>query len=381
MAATPWNKVALGVLAAIAAAAVLAVVTDDPGEDAAPTPDRPPAPDLVAAAPDWTRPGSLAATPGSSGIRDGAALIQWNGGLTLADLATGEPRWTQAAATPLAGSAEVYAGGGTLIGAGVLVRTRTGIALLSSADGTVAWRTPVHVGIGERYVLVAADDRVALVMVGSTRGGAPRVIAFEAGTGQRRWERGGLWPYGIVKGVVVGEDAPRRGVVALDLATGTPAWTATGFDSARVGLTAGDAVLIEGSVGGRLVRRVVAASTGEELARLGSNARSGPCATDGAKLVACVWHRGRRAPVLETFGVPGRTVHTLTGDYQAHDVCLVGPEHIFAASARSYFATDRGGRLVARTLPGRPVAVSGDRIVLLDATGRPPSTSVYRLRK
>ena len=111
-------------------------------------------------------------------------------------------------------------------------------------------------------------------------------------------ERGGLWPYGIVDRVVVGEDAPRRAVAALDLATGAPAWTVAGFDSARVGLTAGDAVLVDGSVGGRLVRRAVAASTGEELARFGSNARSGPCATDGAKLVACVWHRGRRDLVL-----------------------------------------------------------------------------------
>lgn len=380
MAGTPWNKVALGALALLAAAAALVVVTD-PARKPVPPPVPVPTPDLVAAAPDWTRPGSLAATPGSPGIRDGVALIQWNGGLTLADLATGEPRWTQAAATPLAGSAEVYAGGGTLIGDGVLVRTRTGIALLSSADGTVAWRTPVRVGIGERHVLVAADDRVAVVMVGSTRGGAPRVIALDAGTGQRRWERGGLWPYGIVAGVVVGEDTSRRAVAALDLTTGAPAWTVAGFDSARVGLTAGDAVLVEGSSGGRLVRRVVAASTGEELARLGSNARSGPCATDGAKLIACVWHRGRRDLVLETFGVRGRTLHTLTSDYQAHDVCLVGPEHIFAASARSYFATDRGGRVVARTLPGRPVAVTGDHLVLLDATGRPPSTSVYRLGK
>jgi hypothetical protein len=380
MAGTPWNKVALAALAVLAAVAMLVVVTD-PARKPVPPPERVPTPDLVAAVPDWTRPGSLAATPGSPGIRDGAALIQWNGGLTLADLATGKPRWTQAAATPLAGSAEVYAGGGILIGDGVLVRTRTGIALLSSADGTVAWQTPVRVGIGERHVLVAADDRAALVVVGSTRGEAPRVIAFDAGTGQRRWERGGLWPYGIVGHVVVGEDTSRRAVAALDLATGAPAWTVAGFDSARVGLTAGDAVLVEGSVGGRLVRRVVAASTGEELARLGSNARSGPCATDGAKLVACVWHRGRRDLVLETFAVRGRSVHALTGDYQAHDVCLVGPEHIFAASARSYFATDRGGRVVARTLPGRPVAVNGDHLVLLDATGRPPSTSVYRLRK
>ncbi len=98
MAGTPWNKVALGALALLAAAAALVVVTD-PARKPVPPPVPVPTPDLVAAAPDWTRPGSLAATPGSPGIRDGVALIQWNGGLTLADLATGEPRWTQAAAT------------------------------------------------------------------------------------------------------------------------------------------------------------------------------------------------------------------------------------------------------------------------------------------
>ena len=72
--ATPWNKVALGALALVAVAAVLVVATGDPASDpdpAAPEPSHQLDADLL-----WTRPGGLSATPGSTGVRDGLALLQ-----------------------------------------------------------------------------------------------------------------------------------------------------------------------------------------------------------------------------------------------------------------------------------------------------------------
>ncbi|MGH3762342.1 PQQ-binding-like beta-propeller repeat protein [Actinophytocola sp.] len=383
MAGTPWDRVALGALAVLAVVAALTVVTDDPPRDA----DRPgPASELLGAEPDWIRVGGLAAAPGSSGVRNGLVLLRQDGGLTLTDLRTGEPRWTVRAAARLAGSTEVFSGGGILVGAGVLVRTRTGIAMLSPDDGTVRWRSVVRAPPGERYALVAADDETALVTVGPTRGGPPSVVAVDVGGGERRWARAGMWPHGIAGDVVVGETALAGGTVAAwDLATGVPAWTLTGFVTARVALTADDDVLVEGRTGpSRWARRVLEAATGEPLADLG-DPRAGPCATDWRTLIACPLVRGGRDHAVETFGVADRRVRILSGDYRPEYVCLVGAGHVFGASPRSYFAVAAGsrgaGRLVARDLPGRPVAVTERYLVLRHDSGDPPSTSVYRLRK
>jgi hypothetical protein len=379
--ATPWNKVAVGALALVAAVAVLIVATDNPAQD--PEPDRPELSRLLDGGLLWTRPGGLSATPGSPGVRDGLALLQHDG-LTLVDLRTGDERWTVRPGARLAASTEVYSSGGTLLGTGVLVRTRGGVALLSRDDGSVRWRAPVRAGVGERYVPVAADDRTALVTVGSIRSGAPRVLAVDAGTGAVRWTRDGLSPYAIAGGVVVGVTG--GGVVAAwELATGSTAWTYTGLATARVALTAGDVVLVEGSVegtgGGRPVRRVLSAATGELLAQLGGDPRTGPCAADRDTLIACPLVRGRGDRAFETYGLADHLVRTLSGGYRPRAVCLVGPDDLFAAAESAYFAVDRHGRLVADGLPGRPVAVSGDYLVMRTDTGDPPLTSAYRMRK
>lgn len=376
--ATPWNKVALGALALVAAAAVLVVVTGNPASE--PDPADPEPSHLLDGDLLWTRPGGVSATPGSSGVRDGLALLQHDG-LTLVDLRTGDELWTVRPAARLAGSTEVYSSGGILIGAGVLVRTRGGIALLARADGSVRWRAPVRAGAGERYVPVAADDRTALVTVGPIRGGAPRVLAVDTGTGQVRWTRDGLSPYAIAGDTVVGVTADGT-VAAWDLATGATAWTYDGLSAARVALTASDVVLVEGGTGsGSPVRRVLSAATGELLAQLGGDPRTGTCAADGATLIACPLVRGRDDLVFETFGLADHLVRTLSGGYRPRAVCLVGPDDLFAAADADYIAVDRRGRLVADRLPGRPVAVSGDYLVVRTDTGDPPLTSVYRMRK
>jgi hypothetical protein len=370
MAATPWQKLAPGVLAVLAAAALLVVVTDDPG--AHPDPVSPAPPPTILGDSLWSRVGDLSTTPDTPGARDGLVLVQRDG-LTLVDLTTGQARWTVPAGARLAGGTEVYSSGGTLVGVGVLVRTRTGIALLLRDDGRVWWRAPVRAAAGERYVLAATDDRTAVVTVGPTRGGAPRVVVLDVDTGRPRWAREGLSPNAIAGDVVVGSAAGT--VTAWDLATGDTAWTLAGFTTARVALTAGDVVLVEGRTQrGTVVRRVVRAATGEPLADLGGDPRAGLCATDHRTLIACP-----RGGAVEIFELAGHRLRTLSGDYQARSVCLVGPDHLFAAGTKSYFALDRRGRLLAPHLPGRPVAVGGDHLVLRGDAGDPPVMSVYEL--
>ncbi|MGH3879210.1 MAG: PQQ-binding-like beta-propeller repeat protein [Actinophytocola sp.] len=393
MAGNPWSKVALGALAVVAAAAVLVVATDEPAPDPArPEPTRSADPDgateLLGDGPAWTQPGSPVATPGSPGVRNGLVLLQreeGRGELVLVDLRTGEPRWSLPFDSALAGSAERFAGGGILIGNGVLVRTRTGVALLSLETASLRWRADVRSGAGERYVLAAANDETVLVTVGPTRGGPPRVLALDAGTGQRRWERAGLMPHGMAGGVVVGETAPGGTVAAWSTASGATAWTLAGFASARVALTADDDVLVEGRTdAGEPVRRVYEANDGEQLVELGDPG-VGACATDGVRLIACPRANGPRDRVLQTFDVADRRTRTLSGEFRPEFVCLVGPDHVFAASAEAYFVVARGGALVAPDLPGRPVAATEDHLLLRSDvagdTADPPLTSAYRLRK
>lgn len=384
MAGNPWSKVALGALAVVAAAAVLIVATDEPTPDAVRPEPTDGATELLGDGPTWTQPGSPVATPGSPGVRNGLVLLQrkeGRGELVLVDLRTGEPRWSLPFDSALAGSAERFAGGGILIGNGVLVRTRTGVALLSLETASLRWRADVRSGAGERYVLAAADDEIALVTVGPTRGGSPRVIAIDAGTGQRRWERAGLLPHGMAGVVVVGETAPGGTVAAWSKASGATAWTLAGFSSARVALTADDDVLVEGRTdAGEPVRRVFEANSGEQLVELGDPG-VGACSTDGATLIACPRANGPRDRVLQTFDVADRRTRTLSGRFRPEFVCLVGPDHVFAASAEGYFVVGRGGALVAADLPGRPVAATEDHLLLRSDTADPPLTSAYRLTK
>lgn len=374
MAGTPWHRIALGALAAVATAAVLAVATDERPPD--PVRPRPVAP-LLTDGPVWTRIGTPVSTPGSPSARGGLVLLQraeGRGELILVDLETGVLRWSLPFGAPLSGGADRYAGGAILIGNGVLVRTRTGIALLSAAAGRMLWRTPIRSGPGERHVLAAADDETALVTVFPTRGGVPRVVAVDLSAGAPRWARAALSPYGLVADVVVGVTAPRGTVAAWDAATGAPRWVLTGLASARVALMADDDVLVEGrTAAGEPVRWLLEAGTGERLAEFG-DPRGGGCATDGVTLIACP-----RDGTFETWGVADRQRRTVSGDFRPEVACLVGPDHIFAAGARSYFAAGRGGTLADPALPGRPVAVSEGHLLLRTDTGNPPLTSAYRL--
>jgi outer membrane protein assembly factor BamB len=371
-----WHKVAVGALALVAAVALFVVVTDEPAPDAKPAPPDPGV--LFAEPPAWGRVGDLSAAPGSTGVRDGLALVSFQG-LSLVDLDTGDARWTVPPGGRLAGSTELYSSGGTLLRAGVLVRTRSGVALLSRDDGTVVWRVPVRADAGERYVPVAADDRTALVTVGPTRGGTARVIAVDVATGTQRWSRDGLLLSAMAEGVVVGTTAGGA-VAAWDLDTGRTAWTLSDSLGARVTLTAGAAVLVEGQ-GAAPARQVVSATSGELLAKLAGHPSTGTCATDGRTLIACPLVRAGGRSAFELYDVRARRVSAMSGDFDVRSACLVTASLIVGANDEGYFVVDRDGRVRASNLPDRPLAADGNYLVTRAGPADPPRISAYRLNK
>jgi outer membrane protein assembly factor BamB len=370
-----WHKIAVGALALVAAVAVFAVVTDEPPPDERPAPDVVPV--LLTEPQAWGRVGDLSAAPGSTGVRDGLALVSFEG-LTLVDLDTGDARWTVPPGGRLAGSTEVYSSGGTLLRAGVLVRTRTGIALLSRDDATVVWRLGVRSGAGERHVPDAADDRTALVSVGPTRGGLTRVIAVDVASGTQRWSRDGMILSAMADGVAVG--TTDRGVAAWDLGTGRTVWTRDDVTAIRGTLTAGDAVLVE-SQDTTPGREIVSATTGELVAKLAGHPSTGTCATDGRTLIACPLVRAGGRSAFELYDVRARRVTAVSGDYDVRSVCLVTANLIVGANDAGYFVVDRHGRLRAPHLPDRPVAADGKYLVTRSGRAGPPTISAYRVNK
>lgn len=394
-----WNRTVLGSLGAlllVAAAAVTVVATDDLTDDktAYPTerttePTVAPAPVVapvqLADEPDWSRLGALAA-PALLAVRDGTVLMFGDGELALVDLRTGDPRWTVRTGAALRGGTETYAGGGLLIGGGVLVTYRAGgragIARLSTADGSVQWRRE----LGTRVEPVTADDRIALVEVDDGR-----MVALDVVAGQPYWAAPGRWPHVIAGDVVVGEtvrderrsDPPAGGTVAAwDLATGAPRWTLAGLNPARVTLSAGDVVLVEGfpAAGPKVPAKwVLDARTGRRLSVLGTAPLANNCATDGRTLIACSVLERSGALDIDVYWVEDREAQTLLGDFTLHVVYLVGPTLIVAGDSKHYVALDRGGRLVARNLPYRPVAITGD--YLLASAAGPPLLVAHRLHK
>ncbi|MPZ83015.1 MAG: PQQ-binding-like beta-propeller repeat protein [Actinophytocola sp.] len=381
---------AVGALVLVAAAAVVVVATGDPPEDKPEPPPTVPPTAMAAPAPllgdssDWSRLGALAA-PERLAVRDGAVLMVLNGELTLVDIESGDPRWTVRTGAALRGATETYDGAGLLIGDGVLVTYRTGgragVARLSTADGAVQWRRE----LGARVELETADDRVVLVVVD-----AARVVALDVTAGRPYWARTGLWPHAVAGDVVVGETVrneqrtgrPTEGTVAAwDLATGEPRWTLADLDPARVTLTAGDVVLVEGfpAAGPKIPTTwVVDAGTGRRLTALGTAPLEDNCATDGRTLIACSVLESSGSLDIDAFWVEDREVETLNGDFTSHAVYLVGPSLIVAGDSKHYVAIDRGGRLIARNLPYRPVAITGE--YLLTSTSQAPLLEVFRLR-
>lgn len=389
-----WNRTVLGSVGAlllVAAAAVTVVLTGDPTADkpepTVPTEPIVPRPQIAVSAllgdPDWSRMGALAG-PAHLAVRSGAVLMTRDGELALVDIETGEPRWSVRTGAALRGGTQTYAGGGLLVGDGVLVTyragARAGIARLSAADGSLRLLRE----LGARVELVTADERYALVAVDDTR-----VVALNAGTGRPLWARTGLWPHAIAGDVVVGEtvrDERRTGpptegsVAAWDLATGAPRWTLTGLEPARATLAAGDVVLVEGlpASGPKIAAKwVVDAETGRWLTTLGTAPLRDNCATDGRTLLACSVLDSSGSLDIDEFWVEDREVQTLRGDFTSHAVYLVGPNLIVAGDSKHYVAVDRGGRMVARNLPYRPVALTGEH--LLATISEPPMLVSYRL--
>jgi outer membrane protein assembly factor BamB len=138
-----------------------------------------------------------------------------------------------------------------------------GMVLLSAADGTVLWRSPVRQADQvSNFALTAVDDRIAVVTDKSE--GA---VALSIQSGKRVWTSPGRYAVGIAGDVVMAQDqAPdpageaRGKVSALDLSTGAVVWDLDDrYEGADVVSAGADAVVVRVLAEGKTVGKVLAA--------------------------------------------------------------------------------------------------------------------------
>jgi outer membrane protein assembly factor BamB len=330
-------------------------------------------------------------------LRDGTALVIGHRMFQVVDTATGEVRWQVDSDTSLGGSAtwDSFIGTPHLVGVGrdlAVVsayyrpgEAEYGLALFSAEDGRVLWRTTT--GAGAR--LRVADDRLVLVSV--TENGPPteaddlRMIAFDTRTGDELWERTGTWPTAIAGDTVLGvntlvEDDSALSVnvdavaAGFDVATGEPRWDlGSRYRGSEVTLTAGNVALVHATNATKAEAELVLVSveTGEQVADLGAS-EAALCATDRDTAMACFLGGNS----VSVFGLADRAVTRVA----VEDVFEgVGQNRIFLRGVGdSHYTVDLAGRPLDDQLPGEPVTVTGDCLVVYGNSQR-TTLAGYRL--
>jgi putative pyrroloquinoline-quinone binding quinoprotein len=382
---------------AIVAAALLLTSGEEPDTPSSPTSTQA-EPDRLAlgADPLWRSDARLIRGPDGVQLRDGLLLTTTEEAIQAVDVETGESRWERAGVVP------AYAMDALLIGhdddLGVLVTepcgaSGPGLALLSAADGEVVWRTPIPPAedcAGHERRLRAANDTVALVAVIQVGSLADvRTVAVDVDTGAVRWEHRGAWPYAVAGGVaLVSTTEPDGGtattttsvrgatgeLTALNVATGEPVWRTTGrYPVAQPVLVADDivAVATADAEGENEALRLLAASSGREVAVLSGDAPPHSCATDLDTLIACA-----TVDQLLTFQVDAPGVATADLTTGVADVRGVVRGWITVRLADDTLRVlDRDGNTIAEAPPGLLLAVVGD--VAIFENGE--TTVAYRL--
>ncbi len=169
------------------------------------------------------------------GTGSGVVVPPSGGRVEGIDLATGKVRWTRA-------GRKLADGPDTVVVASTGPGT-TVIELLDRSSGESRWGTDVGPDMGG----TTADSSAVLVTTGES------TVAYDAGTGVRRWEApftqaSDTYAVRIVDGVATG--SADEATVGYDVATGTKLWTNPGYPPQRPEPTDGNVyVVLDGGVG------------------------------------------------------------------------------------------------------------------------------------
>lgn len=370
-------RVALAVLAVLAVSGCAGLQVRP--VERSPTPI--PVPPLtLSATPVWsTTTTGFPGRPTSVRLLNQRALVVGPQGFQVIDTESGAAESTVTTASDLGhgGRWDESTGQPVLAGEGVIapyrLDGRLGLTKLFNGHDVALGETTVDAG----GALGTADDGTAVVTVASpddpTRVddlAGLRMIAFDSRTGDLRWERPALWPVAIVDGLVLAVSTthhdPTSGpeqastVSAVDVMTGEPRWSLVDrYAAADVVLAARDLVVVRAVAAGETKPTLVVVSTqtGERVTDLGAPSNAG-CATDGNTMIAC----GTGDGTLSVVTVAGQQVTKVPC---ADDIEAVATDRLFVGAAGGrHYSVDLTGKRVDRDLPGAPVALTLDQLVV-----------------
>jgi outer membrane protein assembly factor BamB len=287
------------------------------------------------------------------------------------DAATGVPRWQVGDFEPLPGDTGIrWLGsfsdmgprlvdrdGGLAVLTGYDAVDEQGLALLSAADGSVLWHTPLRKPMSaEVFELRAVDDRVAV-----TTNRTGDTVAVAVRTGKRLWTRPATDAKAIAGDVVLvqgWEPSPSptgkllSQVTALDLSTGAVRWDLTDRYDGSEALAGGeDTAQVRVGSGGKEAGKLLATGDGHELADADGEGR---CASaDG--LLACPGADGVVVRDLATGAV------TETG-VSASRVDRVQDGRFYLARDDRVWTIDAEGNVIDKRLPGELTTITDEMV-------------------
>jgi outer membrane protein assembly factor BamB len=170
---------------------------------------------------DTSLPSALSADVHSLTIGDNVVVTPFAAGTAGVELSSGEVLWRAEGVAPLAGAQDSVVG----VAGGAGSRT---MVVLDRLTGDQRWTIELE---GEFFGGVAADATTVMVTVGDT------TVAYDARTGERRWEAAFVqasdtYAVRIVDGVatgVTGTGPAPNDIRAFDVATGQSLWTKPAF--------------------------------------------------------------------------------------------------------------------------------------------------------
>lgn len=260
-----------------------------------------------------------------------------------------------------------------------------GIAALSGADGSLEWARPLAEPIedeekrstqqGVLPVAANADTVIASTAVG------PRAFAVDAASGEKRWDREGVWPHSVTHGVVLGQDAAgdepppwesggdnAGAVYGWDAESGKEKWK-TGGAEKRLELEIATEAVAVASIPGERAGQVIDVETGAKLAELDAWVDNCVADTTDPDRLAC--SEDAIYVVTASDGEATIAENTVTDDRDGFRVTGMYDGRIFVeadegnSTYKGGYVIDTDAEFLAGDVPGRPAAMSKEYALFL----------------